>query len=230
MEIKNNSYGDQDYSENSVEESEENEELHQDEYNDYDEDKDESNQEESIDSIGFKVKKEETVFPEEEYNLYVIFVMKNSETSLYKSLLEMAKVSDNDILEVYMPEETIRKYKDNKEIIQKQPMMNYLFVRCRIGLLESNEFRRKVNKKYRVIGTISDEELNKIKLENQENMNSKLPDFAPNTRVEIVSGNYAGIIGQVNSVSGNMVNLTISILGSPTTIEVFKSDLVPIED
>ena len=230
MEIKNNSYGDQDYSENSVEESEENEELHQDEYNDYDEDKDESNQEESIDSIGFKVKKEETVFPEEEYNLYVIFVMKNSETSLYKSLLEMAKVSDNDILEVYMPEETIRKYKDNKEIIQKQPMMNYLFVRCRIGLLESNEFRRKVNKKYRVIGTISDEELNKIKLENQESMNSKAPDFAPNTRVEIVSGNYAGIIGQVNSVSGNMVNLTISILGSPTTIEVFKSDLVPIED
>ena len=121
-------------------------------------------------------------------------------------------------------------FKDNKEIIQKQPMMNYLFVRCRIGLIESNEFRRKVNKKYRVIGTISDEELNKIKLENQENMNSKLPDFAPNTRVEIVSGNYAGIIGQVNSVSGNMVNLTISILGSPTTIEVFKSDLVPIED
>lgn len=182
-------------------------------------------------SIPEKLEQEESrVFSEDEYGIYVVFITKNSEMSLYRSLLDIAKNSEDDILEVYLPEESIRKYKDNKEIIQKQPLMNYLFVKCRSGLLETTEFKRKINKKYRVIGTVSEEELSKIKIENESAMNSKGPEFLENTRVEIVNGSYAGIVGQVNSVSGNMVNLTISILGCPTTIEVYKSDLVPIED
>lgn len=166
----------------------------------------------------------------DEYQWYVVSVIKNSETAIYKSFVEFAKSSTGDIIEVYIPEETVKKYKDNKEIIQRQPIMNYLYVKCRIGFIQNKEFKIKINKKYQVIGTISEEELLKSKIENEKLESSRSLEFHPGMKVKVITGNYAGFSGQINSVHDESVVLTILILNFPTMIEVYKRDLVPAEE
>jgi len=179
------------------------------------------------DSDQKEITTEDVTLNEEEYQWYVVSTIKNSETAIYKSLLEFAKNSPEDILEVYMPEEVIKKYKDNKEIIQTQPIMNYLYVKCRIGFIQTKEFKIKINKKYQVIGTISEEELLKSRIENEKLMSSRSLEFYPGMKVKIISGNYNGFSGQVNSITDDYIVLTILILNFPTMIEVHKSDLIP---
>ena len=170
---------------------------------------------------------------DEEHKWHVVYVMQNRQSSVYRYLMENSRLSDASIKDVYFPKEVVKSWKKNKQVQEEKSVMNYLFVLCKVGTLESREFQMKVQIRYNVLGYVSQKQLDEMKdtFANQEECN--LIDMKVGTKVTILKGSFAGLNGQIHSMKDNntaTVRIWLMHGCEPTDIDVQMNDITPQND
>ena len=173
----------------------------------------------------------ETATHEDEYRWHVVGVSKTRESVLKRSLTSMIGLAGNPILEVYVPTEVVRKWKNNKQIEEEKPVMSYLFVLSRDGFLENRDSRIKIDIKYTVIGIVSHEEVAKMKVDFANTPTVVDFDLKVGTKVNIVKGNFVGLNGQIQDIGQDgYITVRIWLMQGcePTDIKVQVDELSPV--
>lgn len=170
---------------------------------------------------------------ENDYRWYVVAVSKNREAALQRSLMSMASVPPYPIRRVYLPTEKVRKWKNNKQIEEEKPLMSYLFVLSKVGFLENRDSKLKIKTKYGVIGSISEDEIQRMESEFSNNPPVTDFDLKVGTKVTIVRGSFIGLNGQVQAIGQDgFITIRIWLMQGcePTDIEVQIGDVGPVAE
>lgn len=165
-----------------------------------------------------------------EYKWHVVNVAKNSEISLRNSLLNFADLYK--IKRIYIPMEKIKRWKNQEQIQEIKPAMNYLFVLCPLNVLNDRFLKHQVKNRYSVISTISDSEVKKMEKE-FENLETIIDtSLSEGSRVYILKGSFSGLHGQIQKVDGSIAEVKVWLMEDcePTNIIVPLSDLIRQSD
>jgi len=186
-----------------------------------------------VDELSDKIDTSSNLTEDEEYRWHVVYVLMNREASVYRYFLETSKLPEQSIKDIYFPKETIKKWKQNKQVKEEKSAMNYLFVLAKVGFLENRDFQIKVKTKYTVLGCIPQSEVELMKANFVDAEETNDIDIKVGTKVMILKGSFAGLNGQVHDIKeNNMAVIRIWLMHGcePTDIDVQMSDITPQND
>lgn len=169
-----------------------------------------------------------------DFKWYVLGLAKNREHVLARSLLGLAEVHPDKIRNIYLPTQILSSWKNNKQVKREIPAKpGYLFVESIDGYLDNKETKLQIQTNYRVVGIVSQEEIQKIKDEsiNMEEINDF--EIKIGSKVIVNKGIFIGLPGQVQKVGENgSVTVRVWLMHGcePTDIDVHTTDIGPAHE
>lgn len=170
---------------------------------------------------------------QEEFKWYVLGLAKNREALLARSLRAIAEVYSDFIGEIYLPTQVMTSWKNNKQVRKEIPSKpGYLFVKAVEGYLDYKETKLKIGTNYRVVGDITQQEIDDMKQESIDIGEINEFEIKVGSKVVVKKGIFIGIPGTVHKIGQNgSVTVRVWLMNGsePTDIDVHTSDVGPVE-
>lgn len=184
----------------------------------------------NLDFVGRQAEHEADEDDAVEYKWHVVNVAKNSELSLRNALIGFSEAYK--IKRIYIPMERIKRWKNQEQIQEMKPVMNYLFVLCPTGVLNDRFLKNQIKSRYSVVDTIPESEIHRMEKEFANIETIIDTSLSEGSRVYIIKGSFSGLNGQIQKIDGLYAEIKVWLMEDcePTNIVVPLADLIRQSD
>lgn len=164
----------------------------------------------------------------ESFQWHVLNLAKNRENVLARSLRGLSDANPDKIRDIFLPMQTVVSWKNQKQVKRDVPTKpGYLFVEAVGGYLDTKEVKLQIQTGYRVLGTITQSEIELMRNDCVEIEEPDEQEIKVGSEVSINKGIFMGFTGVVQRINENDTLTVRVFFMNAIEIDVSRSDIGP---